>query len=254
MAQPKSDPKMAIWDQVKTTDQDFTKTQTLDGRPVTSINGLYMVQRATELFGPIGKGWGYEVLIDRYDEGAPITNKDGAVTCRELMHTLQIKLWYSHGGKRNSLTHYGHTPYVRKSQYGAYTDFDAPKKSLTDAIKKCLSMLGFCADVYLGMFEDETYLQGLELKKRLDEAGDEGTVMDEAQTGFKDWLRSQLEALNAAPNLRAHELMRKLIVEKARAKALIVKFNPDDIEARINEASNARLEKLTHTQPTHAEA
>ena len=55
----KPNSKMAIWDQVKTTDKDFTKTDDFDGRTVTSINGLYMVQRATELFGPIGKGWGY---------------------------------------------------------------------------------------------------------------------------------------------------------------------------------------------------
>ena len=242
----KPNPKMTIWDQVKTTDKDFTKTDDFDGRTVTSINGLYMVRRATELFGPIGKGWGYEVLIDRFDQGAPILGKDGSVIDHEKMHTMQIKFWYVHGGKRNTLTHFGHTPYVRKCSWGAYTDFDAPKKSLTDAIKKCLSMLGFCADVYLGMFEDETYLQGLELKKRLDEAGETGAdaVMTQAKGEFADWLRSQISALEACPNERALELMRKQIAQTARAKAVVVEINPDNIEARINEAAAARQAAL----------
>lgn len=243
MSRQTLNPKMAIWEQVKETDKDFTKTAQLDGRPVTSINTLYMVQRATEQFGPLGKGWGYEVLVDRFDRGAPIMAKDGAtVLDYEQMHTMQIKLWYVHGGKRNQITHYGHTPYVRKSQYGPYTDFDAPKKSLSDAIKKCLSMLGFCADVYLGMFEDETYLEGLNLKKALEEAGESGAdqVLTEAKKEYGDWLKGQIRAIEACPNERALTLITKQVVQSARAKALVVKVNPDSIETRINEAADAR--------------
>ncbi len=254
MAQAKADPKMTLWESVKTTDQKFTKTQPLDGRPVTSINGLYLVQRATETFGPLGKGWGYEVLVDRFDQGAPITGKDGLVIAHEQVHTIQIKLWYQHGGKRNSVTHYGHTPFVRKSQYGCFTDFDAPKKSLTDAIKKCLSMLGFSADVHLGMFEDEVYLEGLELKKRLEEAGESGaeTIMAEVKEDFRDWLNRQIGALDRCPNLMALDLMRKQIVQQARAKAEVANFNPADVENRINDAASVREEQLR--TPKKAEA
>lgn len=245
MAQEKTNPKMMLWDQVKTTDTSATKAVELDGRIVTSINGMHMVRRATEMFGPVGKGWGYEVLIDRFDQGAPITGKDGAVIAWELMHTIQIKFWYVHGGKRNTITHFGHTPYVRKSKFGAYTDFDAPKKSLTDAIKKCLSMLGFSADVYLGLFDDSTYVEGLELKERLEEAGDDDSVMSEAREAFRNWLRSQIEAIGTAPNSRSLELIRKHVAEKARAKAQVVNFDPHEIERRINDAAEARLAEIS---------
>lgn len=237
--------KMALWEQVCTTDKDHTRTAQLDGRPVTSINTQYLIQRATETFGPVGKGWGYEVLIDRFDQGAAVTTKDQVVIGHEQMHTCQVKLWYLHGGKRNSVVHYGHTPYVRRSQYGLYTDFDAPKKSLSDAIKKCLSMIGFAADVHLGLFDDQTYLQGLELKKRLEEAGDESSVMDEAKEEFKDWLSRQISALERAPSLQSLELMRKQFVITARAKALVVRFNPDEIEQRINNACEAYAATLS---------
>ncbi|MCO7556161.1 hypothetical protein A7D27_10050 [Pseudomonas sp. 1D4] len=249
MAQSKQNPNMALWESVQTTDTKYTKTANLDGRTVTSINGTYIAMRATEVFGPVGKGWGFDILVDRMDQGAPILNKEGAVIGHELMHTILLKFWYLRGGKKNYITQYGHTPFVRKSQYGPYTDFDAPKKSVTDAMKKCLSLAGFSADVHLGMFDDQTYLEGLELKKRLEDAGDPESAMDEVKEEFKTWLRSQLEALKRAPNPRALDLMRKQIAEKARAKALVVKFDPADIEARINEVAEEHRLNLAPTTP-----
>lgn len=251
--QDKVAPKMALWESVKTTDKAFTKTQKLEGRDVTSINGMYVVQRATETFGPIGKGWGYEILVDRFDQGAPIRDKKtGEVIAHEQMHTILLKLWYVHGGKRNNVTQYGHTPFVREGSWGPYTDFDAPKKSLTDAIKKCLSLLGFCADVHLGMFEDEIYLQGLELKKRLEAAGEDGKqeVMDEAKAAFRAWVDTQIEVLASTNNQRALEAMRKNICEKAREKAKVVNYDPADVERRINEAADERLQYLNDKYPT----
>lgn len=237
---------MALWDSVKVTDKSFTKTQSLEGRQVTSINGMYVVQRATETFGPIGKGWGYEIMVDRLDQGAPITNKNGEVIAHEQVHTILLKLWYLRSGKRNHVTQYGHTPFVRKSQYGAYTDFDAPKKSLTDAIKKCLSLLGFSADVHLGMFEDEVYLEGLDMKKRLDEAGEGGAqeVMTELKGEFRAWVDSQVAVLNGANNQRSLEALRKSICAKAREKAAVVNYDPTEVERRINEAADERLQFL----------
>lgn len=253
MAQDKANPKMAIWNQVNTTPVQYTETVHFDGRDITQIDGMYVVMRATELFGPIGKGWGFDIIEDRFDKGAPILNNKGEVIAWELMHTLLLKLWYVHAGKRCYTTQYGHTPFVRKSQYGAYTDFDAAKKSLTDAIKKCLSLAGFCADVYLGMFDDPIYVEGLELKKRLEEAGDADSVMTDAKEDFKDWLSRQVSALPRSPNERALKQMYQLIVQQARAKAVVVKFNPDDVEARINAAYNERMAELTSAQATAEE-
>ncbi|MGY8830062.1 hypothetical protein [Pseudomonas sp. OTU750018] len=244
MAQDKANPKMAVWNQVSTTPVQYTETVHFDGRDITQIDGMYVVMRATELFGPIGKGWGFDIIEDRFDKGAPLLDKNGEVMAWELMHTLLLKLWYVHAGKRCYSTQYGHTPFVRKGQYGPYTDFDACKKSLTDAIKKCLSLAGFCADVYLGMFDDPIYVEGLELKKRLEEAGDADSVLDEAKTEFKEWLSRQISALPRCPNPRALHLMYQKIMQQARAKAVVVKFNPDDVEARINEAYEERKAEL----------
>jgi hypothetical protein len=47
-------------------------------------------------------------------------------------------------------------------------DTDAFKKASTDGLTKLLSHLGFNADVFLGMFDDNKYIAGL--KKEQDEA------------------------------------------------------------------------------------
>ncbi|WP_405118783.1 hypothetical protein [Pseudomonas leptonychotis] len=251
MAQEKANPNMALWDQVCTTDMAHTKTMNFDGRDVTSINGMYIVMRATEVFGPIGKGWGYDILVDRFDQGAPITagkSDDVRVIGHEQVHTIQLKLWYLRGGKKNYITQYGHTPFIRVGKYGPHTDFDAPKKSLTDAIKKCLSLAGFSADVHLGMFDDPIYVEGLELKKRLEEAGDADSVLSDAKGDFKDWLSRQISALPRCPNERALKLMYQQIVQQARAKALVVKFNPDEVEDRIKAVYDERMGELKPSQ------
>jgi hypothetical protein len=256
MAQDKANPNMALWEQVCTTDMAHTKTMDLEGRSVTTINGMYIAMRATEVFGPIGKGWGYDILEERFDNGAPIMAGSGEnyrVIAHDVMHTIKLKLWYLRAGKKNHIIQFGHTPFIRGSKYGPYTDFDAPKKSLTDAIKKCLSLAGFSADVHMGMFEDPIYIEGLELKKRLEEAGDADSVLDEAKAEFKEWLSRQISALPRCPNERALKQMYQLIVQQACAKAVVVKFNPADVEARITAAYNARMEELAPVQASNEE-
>jgi hypothetical protein len=62
-----------------------------------------------------------------------------------------------HSGN-GTVEHFGQTTFVGKNKNGYFTDEEAPKKSLTDAIGKALSMLGFSADIYLGLFDDNKYV------------------------------------------------------------------------------------------------
>lgn len=241
---------LAIWDQVKETDPRFTKNAKVDGQDITAISGVYQIMRATETFGPVGEGWGWDILWERFDEGAPLLGNDGQIITHEKTHTLYLRVWYRHEGTTRHVRQFGHTRYLYKTEWGYKTDHEYAKKSLTDAIKKCLSCLGFSADIHLGMFDDVTYVEGLKLKQRLDEAGDPETAMDEAKEEFKAWLRAQLDALAAAPNARALDLMRKQIAEKARAKAPVVNFNPAEIELRVNEAAEVRLQQLNPASTT----
>ena len=45
-------------------------------------------------------------------------------------------------------------------------DEDAAKSAVTDALTKCLSYLGFNADVFLGKYDDNKYVQNLRQEKQ----------------------------------------------------------------------------------------
>src|SRR5207249_9372453 len=85
----------------------------------------------------------------------------GQVIGHDLIHKVRIKLWYVLDGKRGEVTHYGQTQFAGRNKYGLFTDEEAPKKSLTDAMSKALSMLGFGADIHLGLYDDNKYVSSL---------------------------------------------------------------------------------------------
>ncbi|EHD22102.1 MULTISPECIES: hypothetical protein [Brenneria] len=166
---------LSIWKRVQRTDPKYTKALSGAGFDGTSINSEYMIMRATEIFGPIGTGWGYRVLEEKMIPGAPLSetifddNKkfvgtrllrdaDGSLIS-ELNHSLKILFWYvTDTDNRAKIESYGATPYLMKTKNGIKADSEVVKKSLTDAIKKALSLLGFSADVWLGMHDNPEYL------------------------------------------------------------------------------------------------
>lgn len=69
--QDKTNPNMALWDQVKTTDKAFTKTVEMDGRSVTTISGTYIARRATGSVRPHRQGWGFDVSRTAWTRAHP---------------------------------------------------------------------------------------------------------------------------------------------------------------------------------------
>jgi hypothetical protein len=51
-------------------------------------------------------------------------------------------------------------------------DEDAPKKSVTDGMVKCLSMLGFAGDIFSGQWDDSKYVQWAGEETRRRESGE----------------------------------------------------------------------------------
>ncbi|WP_080210442.1 hypothetical protein [Salmonella enterica] len=164
---------LELWKDVFKTDERFTTAFSVNGGG-TSINGTYMTMIATREFGPKGIGWGVDILEERFDNGAPITRTvkgtDGNNTWElipdgvggiltEKHHIIKIRLWYIRNGVRGEEISFGCTPYIYSSKHGLICDGEATKKSLTDATKKALSALGFCADIFMGLYDNQEYRQ-----------------------------------------------------------------------------------------------
>lgn len=236
---------LRIWEQVQETDQEHTAKSNFDGRTVTSINGTYIVKRATEIFGPLGHGWGYEIEEESFTKGAP-AQRDGQDLGHEIMHTLRVQLWYMLDGERCTITHYGHTPYVRMTlSYGLKTDFDAPKKSLTDAIKKCLSMLGFSADVFLGLYDNDDYVETVTAKQQARNADEQEERILQERKEFSQWIREQIELFQHIPKAGALKVTYNKAHSKASRQAKLLNMELGPIHDALRDAYQKRLDELS---------
>lgn len=140
-----------IWDALKVTDPKYTKKVEF-GRKFTSINSQWQLQRMTEQFGPIGKGWGYTVQhsVERITPEYVLAIADVSIWWMESRADANTRVveTSSFGPVR------GMSPILEKNRY----DDDAGKKAMTDALTKGLSHLGLSADVFLGLFDDNKYV------------------------------------------------------------------------------------------------
>lgn len=202
-----SDKNMQIWSRVEKTDTRFTKDAKVGGQQITSLNGTAMIMKATEVFGPVGIGFGWKITEERFDKGAEMFVGEGDKRTSlgfELNHTVKILFWFKIDGERGELEQYGCTPYLYKSKFGTTTDGEAPKKSLTDAIKKSLSMLGFSADVFLGMFDDRDYVQQRQEEEAIELAVDKDAEIARQAQERLDYIKSVIDTMQGAKT--PHEL------------------------------------------------
>lgn len=141
---------MKLWNEVKVTDPAAVKKIT--GKPYqgNSPKPYWLIQRATEVFGPCGQGWGVEVKSEGFHR----------MTDTDVMHTAVVVVWYVQDGKRGSIEQMGQTKACyAKSGGGMMLDEDAGKKSVTDGMVKCLSMIGFAGDIFSGQWDDSKYVE-----------------------------------------------------------------------------------------------
>jgi hypothetical protein len=128
-----------LWDAVCTTDPAHTKKVNQRGG-FTAIDAMYQIETATKQFGPAGIGWGFDFEL--------IWPPNDSIIAK-------VTLW--HGKRENTVTQCGQ----KRLNMGDKVDEDAAKKAVTDGLTKCLSYLGFNADVFLGKFDDNKYIEAM---------------------------------------------------------------------------------------------
>ncbi len=95
-----SENNLALWRSVEKTDPQYTKPFSRGGGfRGTAVNGTYLARKATEAFGPMGIGWGLEILDEELMQGAPLG--DGAF---EQVHKVRVKRWYVLGDQGGGLS------------------------------------------------------------------------------------------------------------------------------------------------------
>ena len=108
----------------------------------SDINPMWRIKTLTEMFGPCGVGWWYEI-IDKRLEHDPISRQTAAF--------VEIKLFYidpESGKESHGIPGLGGASFVAQERNGAYMSDECEKMALTDAISVAAKALGIAADVY----------------------------------------------------------------------------------------------------------
>lgn len=109
---------------------------------MSDINPMWRIKTLTEMFGPCGVGWWYEITDKRFEHD-PITKQTAAF--------VEIKLYYidpKSGTKSHGIPGLGGASFVAQERNGAYMSDECEKMALTDAISVAAKALGVAADVY----------------------------------------------------------------------------------------------------------
>lgn len=138
-----------LWDSVFVTDPKAVKPISGKSYRGNSPKPYWLIERATDTFGPIGIGWGVIVKSERFER----------ITDTDVLHVAVVSVWYVWDGKRTeTFDQMGGTKASYMSKNGMVVDEDAGKKSVTDGMVKCLSMIGFAGDIFTGQWDDSKYV------------------------------------------------------------------------------------------------
>lgn len=142
---------LKVWE--TPTDPKHLKNVNSNGRSFSAIDSTYQFLQATELFcGAYGTTWGLNDLEYSYktlgDTELLILKANFFYPGGQFELYNSIKLAYMTQGYQNK------PGYLK-------IDDEAFKKIETNTVSKALAKLGFSADVFMGKFEDNNYVQEL---------------------------------------------------------------------------------------------
>lgn len=155
---------LRLWDKVSKTNPKYTKEDRSRGFKMTSIAPHYQLMCATKALGIFGTKF-FRIVDEKFkplevDDDTILVLYTATLECEFEEEPISIPLHAS--------------DYIKyKTKNGIKTEKEFAKKVATDALTKGLSKLGFNADVFMGMFDDATYVKRQRRKFSKEEEEDE---------------------------------------------------------------------------------
>ena len=104
---------------------------------------------------------------------------------------------------------------------GSRPDEDAAKKAVTDGLTKCVSYIGFNADVFLGRFDDNKYVQQASSQKAI-----------EAESKWDTWRDLNVNDAKKCKTMDDLKTLRKTIMALTGVPALHMQMVDQALKAR----------------------
>lgn len=233
---PEISSNLGLWSRLKRTDPKATKPfQRAGGFRGTQIDPTWRMQMMTEMFGPVGKGWGFEQL---------------EWTIAERMIFICARVWYRAPETGEVLwtgPQWGGTELIRKNRDGSdRLDDESFKMSMTDAVGKCMVQIGLGADIHLGQFEDSKYRDEVEAFYQAKASPDiQPAAIEKFEREVKEKLAtiSDLEGLDELWRSGVNARLREIgLVDKAAQSRIIQYFSLKKTEILKREETSAKGE------------
>lgn len=204
---------LSIFNQVKSVPPEAQKVIT-GGRLAgfTEINPMWRIEKLTEIFGPAGFGWYYEITEKRIEEGAG----------GEKTAFVDINLYVKQGNEWSKpIQGTGGSMLVAKEKGGMYTSDECFKMALTDAISVACKALGFGADIYAK--KDRSKYNGWQPQDSRKQQSNKDQIT-EAQ---KQAIRTQIKKLGMKEEVLLQSIKAKSLdsLTKQQASDLITKLD-----------------------------
>jgi len=138
-----------IWDKLKRVPPEHLKSfERPGGFKGTAIKPMWTIYRMTEVFGPVGMAWGIDAPTFQI-----VTAAD------EILVYCTVSVWLER--QNTSVGRFfgvGGDKVRAVFKTGPRNDDEAFKKAYTDALTNALKMLGAGADVHMGLWDGNKYI------------------------------------------------------------------------------------------------
>ncbi len=142
---------MELWSKVEKSNPLYVKKVTLGKREFHAVAAQSQIMKATELWGPVGDKWGI---------------------CEENFRLIEAGEENKHILYQGVLIYPSGELPIHSSIKAGLPDW--AKKVATDALTKGLSKLGFNADIFMGMWDDNKYVAEMRRQWKTDQKEIEG--------------------------------------------------------------------------------
>lgn len=228
---------MSLWSAVEKSDPKYIKDNSRKDRSgnvthkSSAINAAYQIKQATTQFGPYGSTWGLKDTSLDFS----LMNATGMA--------LYKAVFYYPGGQfeiNNAVS-----VLVGKTKY---PDSDFAKKVETDTLTKALSKLGFNADIFMGQWDDQDYVNNVTLEKELEDQEDKEQYLKDKYAEIKESVKKDLQMFDKLPTITTLNGYAGKIKAKVADKLVKFKFPPNSLDTLIEGARQNRENQLLNIE------
>ena len=195
-----------LWNKVSKTDPVHTKQVNQRGG-YTAIDPQYQLMKATEEFGSYGDGFG----LESSDFDFTMYEVDGLVLHKAVF-------FYRINGEKVSFPISNAIQAFTNTKNGKRLDPDFAKKVETNTVSKALSKIGFNADIFMGLYEDNNYVNEVSNDFALEKAEDKEAEQKRQYEETVEWTKKQIEVMQQCKSANQYMPIYSQVIRRLNTK------------------------------------